>query len=249
MADQSLIDRLKQGVTVWNEWKAKQPTTPLLDLSEADFQELSGELTGVDLSFCNLRGCTLSSLQASQGIFYRADLQGANLSRAKLNDASFMAADLSFAILAGAILMGVNFDVTSLRATNLSGASLVQAHFGVTTLDGASLAGADLSGANFSQASLKGTDFSICEFGLTVFGDLDLSEAKGLDRIKDDGRVILDIRSIYRSNGKIPEPFLHAAGFPEAFLALIPTLDFEEGDDEAQGNEMEPTEEDRKLPS
>jgi hypothetical protein len=249
MADQSLIDRLKFGVTVWNEWKAKQPRIPLLDLSEADFSEMSVPLKGVDLSFCNLRGCTLNSLQAEQGIFYYADLQGANLSRAKLNEANFYEADLSFAILAGAILIGANFGVASLRATNLSGASLVGAQFGVTTLDGASLAGADLSGANFSQASLKGTDFSACAFDLTVFGDLDLSAAKGLDRIKDDGRVILDIRSIYESNGNIPKPFLRAAGFPEAFLALIPTLDFEERDDEAQGNKIEPTEEDRRMPS
>ena len=249
MADQSLIERLKQGVTIWNEWKAKQPTTPLLDLTGADFSTMSVQLNGVDLSFCNLRGGNLSCLQATHGLFYSADLQGANLSRAKLNGANFTQADLSFAILAGAILLEANFGVARLTATNLSGACLVGAYFGVATLDRANLAGADLSGANFSQASLKETDFGACDLGLTVFGDVDLSEAKGLDQIRDHAMVILDIRSIYQSNGNIPESFLRAAGFPDAFLALIPTLDFEEEMDEAQGNEREPTEEDRKLPS
>jgi uncharacterized protein YjbI with pentapeptide repeats len=113
-------------------------------------------------------------------------------------------------------------------------------------LDRANLAGADLSRADFLQTSLKGTDFSSCLLALTVFGDVNLSETKGLDRIRNDGLVILDIRSIYWSKGNIPKPFLRAADLPASFLTLIPTLHFEEEDVDAQSNKTKSTEEDRK---
>ena len=248
MADQSLIEQLKQGVTAWNEWKAKQPRTQQLDLSGADFAEINVHLHGIDLTFCNLRGCNLSSFQASEGLFSFADLQGANLSRTNLTSAQLGCADLSEAILAGAILTGAYLGAADLTGANLSGANLSGADLSNAKLNRALLMGADLTRADFLQASLQGTDFSACLLGgLTVFGDVDLSEARGLDRIKaDGGPVILDIRSIYWSHGRIPEQFLRAACLPESFLALIPTLHFEEEDSDAQSNETEPTEEDRK---
>ena len=245
MADYSLIEQLKQGVPAWNTWKAKQPTAPLLDLSSTDFPSITIHLDGIDLISCNLRGCNLSGCQAAEAFFAFADLQGANLSRTNLRSANFSCADLRNAILAGAILKGAY-----MGAADLTGADLSEADFINTNLNRAILTGADLSRTDFLQASLQGTDFSSCLLGgLTVFGDVDLSEARGLDRIKpmDGGPVVLDIRSIYWSHGRIPEQFLRAARLPESFLALIPTLHFEEEDSDAQSNETEPTEEDRKL--
>ncbi|HLZ56171.1 MAG TPA: pentapeptide repeat-containing protein [Ktedonosporobacter sp.] len=208
----------------WNEWKANQPRTDLLDLSETDFAEVNVHLDGIDLTFCNLQGCNLSSFQATQAHFDSADLQGANLSRTNLRSAHIFGADLSHALLAGAILTGAN----------LSGADLSQADLSCAGLNGANLTGADLSRTDFLQASLKGADFSSCLFGgLTVFGQVDLSEARGLGRIKHDGTVILDILSIYMSGGNIPGPLLRAASLPESFLTLIPTLDFEEEEGDA----------------
>jgi uncharacterized protein YjbI with pentapeptide repeats len=245
VADQSVIKQLKQGTTIWNEWKAKQPREPLLDLSDTDFATMNVHLDGIDLTFCNLQRCNLSGFQAAQAHFDWSHLQEANLSRTNLRLAHFACADLSHAILAGAILEGANFSVTKLTGANLSGANLSGADLSVANLNGAILAGADLSKALFLQASLKGTDFSSCLFGgLTVFGQVDLSEARGLDRIKDDGGpVILDVLSLYCSGGSIPEALLRAASLPESFLALIPTLNFEEEDDDAQGKEPEVPEE------
>ncbi|HLZ57423.1 MAG TPA: pentapeptide repeat-containing protein [Ktedonosporobacter sp.] len=235
MADQSLIERLKQGVVAWNEWKANQPGTPPLDLSETDFAEVNVHLDGIDLTFCNLQGCNFSGFQAAQAHFDSADLQGANLSRTNLRSAHFFGADLSHALLAGAVLRGANFHAANLTGANLSGADLSQADLSCARLNGAILTGADLSRTDFLQTSLKGTDFSSCLFGgLTVFGQLDLSEARGLDRIRHDGTVILDILSIYMSAGNIPEPLLRAASLPESFLTLIPTLDFEEEEGDAK---------------
>lgn len=232
MANQSVIEQFKQGTTTWNEWKAKQPTTPLLDLSGTDFAGINVHLEGMDLTFCNLRACNLSGCQASHVFFNWSDLQGANLSRTNLKSADFGCADLSEALLAGAILRQANLDVANLTGANLSGADLSGATLANTNLTEAILSGADLSRATFLQASLQGTDFSSCLLGgLTVFGDVDLSQARGLQRIKaDGGPVILDIRSIYWSHGNIPEPLLRAACLPESFLVLIPTLHFEEED-------------------
>lgn len=249
MADDSLIEQLKQGVPAWNTWKATQPTAPLLDLSGIDFTSITIHLDGINLSFCNLQGCNLSGCQVAEALFAFADLQGANLSRTNLRSVDFGCADLRNAILAGANLKGASISAADLTGANLSGADLSEAHFITTTLNRASLTGADLSRTDFLQSSLQGTDFSSCLLGgLTVFGDVDLSEARGLDRIKaEGGPVILDIRSIYWSHGRIPEQLLRAACLPESFLALIPTLDFEEGDSNAQSNEMEPPEQDRKA--
>jgi uncharacterized protein YjbI with pentapeptide repeats len=249
MADPSVIEHLKQGVPAWNEWKAKQLRTPLLDLSGADFAVINVHLDGIDLSFCNLQRCNLSTFQVSGARFDHAELQGANLSRTNLKSAFFECADLSEAILAGAILEGASFSVANLVGANLSGANLSEANLSNANLDHAILAGADLWRAHFLQSSLKGTDFSSCLLSSTVFGEVDLSEIRGQDRIRHGGSVYLDIHSIYYSEGRIPEQFLHAAHLPPSFIALIPTLNFEEENDDAQGNEPEATEEDIKSHS
>ena len=72
-----------------------------------------------------------------------------------------------------------------------------------------------------------------------MFGQVDLREISGLDHIRPDGDVYLDIHSLYWSEGNIPEPFLRAAHLPPSFLALLPTLNFKEDDADPQGNEEE----------
>src|SRR5882724_3309211 len=199
MADQSAVEHLKQGTTIWNEWKARQPRDPLLDLSGINFAEANVHLEGIDLTFCNLRGCNLSGFQAPAALFNFSDLRRANLSRMNLRSANFGCADLSGAILAGA---------------NLAGANLSEANLSNATLNRAILAGADLWRALFLQSSLKGTDFSACLLSRTVFGEVDLREIRGLDHIRSDADLYLDIHSIYWSEGKIPEQFLRAAHLP-----------------------------------
>lgn len=90
MANQGLVDLLKQGVTDWNVWKAKNPAAEI-DLSEADFS--GANLQGANLRKVNLRG---------------ANLQGANLSKAGLRDSILTEADLSQTQLTEADLHGAN---------------------------------------------------------------------------------------------------------------------------------------------
>lgn len=234
MADQQLIDLLNQGIPAWNEWKAKQPEKQRFDLSGTDFAYISAQLSEIDLTYCDLQECNLSGLTIVRGFFSFANLRGANLSRANLTSAQLTCADLSTAILAGANLTSANLGVANLTSAILSGANLSGADLANVCLNQAILIGADLGRAEILQASLKGTDFSSCIIGLTVFGDVDLSETIGLDQLRYDGLPILDVRSIYWSKGQIPEQFLHAAKLPESFITLIPTLNFEEEDCDAE---------------
>ncbi len=119
MANMEHLDRLKQGVDIWNTWRQHHPSVSP-DLSEAD---LSGaKLSGIDLSRTNLRGTTLSEADLSGANFVlalldNADLKGANLGNANLTETFLNQADLSEAILSFAIL-----NLTDLKGTNLKNA-------------------------------------------------------------------------------------------------------------------------------
>ncbi len=108
-----------------------------------------------------------------------------------------------------------------MRGTSLSSACLSYAD----------LTGADLTGANLNQANLGGTIFrktllhnAKCidaDVRDTLFVDTDLSMLKGLETVHHLGPSIIDITTIYRSHGKIPEEFLRGAGVPEVFLDFV----------------------------
>jgi hypothetical protein len=58
----------------------------------------------------------------------------------------------------------------------------------------------------------------------SYFVNVDLSECRGLEFVKHDGPSSIDIDTIYRSNGNIPEIFLRGAGVPEAFMVNMKAL-------------------------
>jgi len=62
----------------------------------------------------------------------------------------------------------------------------------------ADLSGADLRGAYFGDA-----EFSNSIFGWTMLGDVDLSQAKGLDRVRHHAPSTIGIDTIYKSKGQI----------------------------------------------
>src|SRR5437762_1705443 len=71
MASQEHLDKLKQGVEAWNEWREEH----------RDIQpDLSGaNLSGVDLSNANLNGADLREAQLKGADLREAQLKGANL--------------------------------------------------------------------------------------------------------------------------------------------------------------------------
>jgi hypothetical protein len=98
----------------------------------------------------------------------------------------------------------------------------------------ANLSGANLIAADLSTASLVAADFSGSYFGYTnlshaiaahtKFIGIDLGAANGLETITHRGPSPIDIETIYRSNGKIPEIFLRGAGVPDNFIQYMHSL-------------------------
>lgn len=141
--------------------------------------------------------------------FNGGDLSRTNLSETDLSLAELVRTDLTKANLTGAILSGAD-----LRRADLSG----------TTLDRAILNRTHLRGVKFSGTTLIGTDFTNGIVYETVFADVDLSTAKGLDAVEHRGPSYIDINTFQRSKGKIPEVFLRGVGVSDTFITYLTSL-------------------------
>jgi hypothetical protein len=167
-------------------------------------------------------------------VLTRADFSGANLTSANLTRSNLTAAHLNGADLSGANLSGTILHFTALsRATlinaDLSGANLEEAFLEEANLSGADLSGANLLktylwGTNLSYANLTGTRFNGSFAKHAMFDNLDLRGAEGLEEIRHHAPSSVDIHTIYKSEGKIPEIFLRGCGVQEAFIVQIPAL-------------------------
>lgn len=85
MADQQLLDLLKQGVYNWNQWR-REHLGIRLDLSEADLSgvNLSGaDLSGAKLNFANLSDANLSGVDLSGAYIWRTVFAWVDLRTAK----------------------------------------------------------------------------------------------------------------------------------------------------------------------
>ena len=98
MADPKLVELLKKGPQVWNDWRREEERgsdTPMFP----DFQY--AYLVRANLREANLVGAMLG----------QADLSGADLRRARLDNADLWLAVLSKANLAGACLIEANLQL------------------------------------------------------------------------------------------------------------------------------------------
>jgi hypothetical protein len=162
-----------------------------------------------DLSFANLSRKLFRATNFSGTNFNGSVLRGTDLSYANLNGANLEDANLSFAILSS----------TSFSRANLSGANLTMA-----TLYEANFQEADISLANFNGAYLRKTNFSLAIAALTIFGDMDLRHAEGLDTVAHQTGSIIDIDTIYRAKNSISERFWRNVGVPDSFLVYVKSL-------------------------
>ena len=147
MANQEQVEILKQGVQVWNKWRARNPGVQV-DLFGA-------ELSGADLREANLSGADLRGADLWKADLLKADLSEADLSGASLMGASLSRAYLGGARLYGAHLFGSDLSGADLREADFTSADLREANLNETDLRGALLMGADLKRANLSGADLR----------------------------------------------------------------------------------------------
>lgn len=184
---------LVQDVSLWNQRRRDTPESPP-DLHDA-------ELAGAVLKEANLS---------------KVDLSGADLRSTALNSADLRSANLSKANLSGASLRGAN-----LRGADLRNASLFRANLIHADLSEANLSGADLREAVLHSTNLRDAILDEIMLYRTIFADVDLSTAKGLEAVKHLGDSVIGIETITRSQGSIPPTFLRGAGVEEAVITTL----------------------------
>jgi uncharacterized protein YjbI with pentapeptide repeats len=195
MADEKLLEILRQGVEVWNKWREDNPDVNPLDLNDAQLRFMN--LTGIDLhevglikaDLCrvNLREANLSRAILSEADLREANLEKANLREIYLDDADLSRANLSNADLDHAelhginlneaILNGVNLCETDLRGAKLYAAKLIKADIRGASLDGAELDMADLRGADLRGTNLRGANLRSAKLIGADLRGADLREA------------------------------------------------------------------------
>jgi hypothetical protein len=127
-----------------------------------------------------------------------------------------MEAKLKFAKLEFANPIGVNFRRSDLRGANLSGAQLRDADLGEINLRAANLSRVSLIGTNLRKANLQ-----FVSLGDTSFGNVDLSETKGLEKVDHRGPSTIGTDTIQKSKGKIPEVFLRGCGLSDYEIEIV----------------------------
>jgi uncharacterized protein YjbI with pentapeptide repeats len=211
MANQEHLDILAKGVEAWNAWREQQPDS-------------RPDLTGADLRDAHLSGAYLRYASLSYAHLNGADLNGADLFAADLFNTELRDADLFNTELRDADLFNTELRDAHLSSADLSGAALYGADLRDAHLSNAKLSSANLSGADLHRAILSGADLGGAACGGTDFVDVDLSEVLGLDDTRHKGPSYIDIETIYRSKGKIPESFLRGCGVPENFITYMHSL-------------------------
>lgn len=141
----------------------------------------------------------------------------------------FRKANLSLANLRGFNLRGANLNGVQLIRATLTRADLREAQVRVTNLYAADLGraqlqGADLQLAHLDCARLSHADFSMATLGGTMFGNVDLSEAEGLDSVRHHSPSTVGIDTLYKSRGEIPEEFLRGCGVPEDLIVYAKSI-------------------------
>lgn len=231
MANETHIHILRQGVSVWNKWRRDNPNVKP-DLSQANFYRAffsridlsSASLSSANLSEADLYGANLSHAYLDNSKLSSADLREADLSMSDLSHGDLSGTFLSSAKLYKSHLVWASFSGSKLNMADLREANLYSANLNRANLTGTDLCGANLTEANLFMANLTNTKFSRSYFGLTLLGNIDLSETLGLDEVNHTDPSVIGIDTIFKSKGKIPESFLRGAGVPNDFLNYMRSL-------------------------
>jgi uncharacterized protein YjbI with pentapeptide repeats len=132
MANEDHLARLKQGVQVWNQWRAAN-------------RDIKPDLAGADLHAADLEGAELAGANLAMANLSEANLEGANLSGVDLHKANLKKARLVKTKFDGANLTGCQIYAISVWNVNLTGsqqADLVITEMGepVITVDNLEMA-------------------------------------------------------------------------------------------------------------
>jgi len=207
MANEEQLAILRQGVEVWNKWRAENQGVSI-DLVGADLSK--ADLSRADLYAAVAGTYILNNGNPIQPLFRDSEIVVANsiatnLSFANLKEANLSQAHLKGANLSSAYLVGANLNWADLTGANVDGANLRGADLSYTYLKEANLKGANLTESNFWNVTL----------GATIIGDLDLHETLRLENVIHQGPSNISTDVFFRSRGKIPVKFLRGCGLSD----------------------------------
>ncbi|MEO1287747.1 MAG: toll/interleukin-1 receptor domain-containing protein [Chloroflexota bacterium] len=154
----------------------------------------------------------------------KPDLSSVNLISANLSDANLDSANLREVDLSDANLGGANLGGADLISADLSDANLDSADLRGADLRGADLRGANLGFVNLGSANLSDTNLNESILGWTIFGDVDLSYIKHLEKAHHIAPSTIGIDTLYKSGGNIPEVFLRGCGVPDTMITFARSL-------------------------
>jgi hypothetical protein len=137
MADLDQVERLKDGLKEWNEWRDENPKIRI-DLSKANLKEAT--LWGANLSTANLEEADLRRTDLT-----RVNFREANLRRARLRGSYIQEVDLRRASLYEADFREVDLGKANLVGTVMNGTDLKRANLGQAIMGGTVLVNLDLS--------------------------------------------------------------------------------------------------------
>ena len=189
MANPDHLQKLREGVAAWNQWRSENPDVAI-DLHSADLRdaELRGaNLREANISGCDLRDAVLDNADLSLSNLDRSNLKGARLRAASLSrarvtraqlievdasEADFVETNLSSGAFAGARLIGTNMRKANCKDSNFSTAKLTQ-----SDLTGTDFRDSNITKADFVGASLEGADLRRCTLNGVSFNSANLSNA------------------------------------------------------------------------
>jgi hypothetical protein len=154
----------------------------------------------------------------------RPDLAGAELNGLDLEQVKLPGADLTSADLRYTCLDYADLEQACLLDIELENAILNRANLSYADLRGARLVSASILGANLRGCNLRGVNLTSATVGYTILSDVDLTGVDGLTTVNHYAPSSIDIDTIIRSKGQIPEIFLRGCGVPEPFIVQMKTL-------------------------
>jgi hypothetical protein len=144
------LERLKKGVSEWNEWREKHPEIrPILYDCDLTTHNFTFSLERVDFANTELVNSNLSYQNLVKANFHEANLKKANLQHALLTKAN---------------LCRTNLYKTNLKEAKLAKANLQGAQLANTNLEGAELNWCKVFGASAWNLNLAETDKSKMTF-------------------------------------------------------------------------------------
>lgn len=202
------IDLLRGGSSGVAQWNARRgevpsrgglapPAMPEVDLSGANLSEcdlrnaflVRAFLTGANLEGANLAGAALSGAFLNGANFSRANLCGSSIGSSSLVETQFIGANLRTAHLNQSICIRTVFENADLSGANLHATVFAQVDFRGSVLDGATVYGSSVWDVNLERASQKDIVITLPEQPLVTVDNLEIAQFVGLimrnQRIRD----------------------------------------------------------------